>query len=80
MINKMKKHSKVSKEDRKNIVRAMGYMTHIAVTMAACVLIGVLIGLGLDNLLGTDPWLVIIFSILGCLSAFKAMIDIAKKF
>jgi F0F1-type ATP synthase assembly protein I len=80
MINEMKKHSKISKEDKKNIVRAMGYMTHIAVTMAACVLIGVLLGSGLDSLLGTEPWLVIIFSVLGCLSAFKAMIDIAKKF
>jgi len=79
-MNKPGKHSKISKEDRKNIARALGYMTHIAVTMAACVLIGVLLGLFLDRRLGTDPWLVIIFSLLGCLSAFKAMIDIAKKF
>jgi len=70
----------MKKDDRKNVFRAVGYMTHIAVTMAACVLIGVLLGHFLDNRLGTDPWLLIVFSILGCLSAFKAMIDIAKKF
>jgi ATP synthase protein I len=62
------------------MLKAAGYMSHIAVSMAACVLIGVLLGLFLDNLLGTDPWLVIVFSILGCLAALKSMIDIAKKF
>jgi ATP synthase protein I len=76
----MEKYSKVTKQDKKNVMRAIGYMSHIAISMAACVLIGVLLGLFLDNRLGTDPWMVVIFSILGCLSAFKAMIDIAKKF
>jgi F0F1-type ATP synthase assembly protein I len=52
----------------------------MAITMAVCVLIGVLLGLFLDTRLGTDPWLVIIFSLLGCLSGFKSMIDVAKKF
>lgn len=76
----MKKHSKMTGEDRKSIVRAFSYMSQIAVTMAACVLIGVLLGRFLDSRLGTDPWLVIIFSVLGVLAAFKSMIDIAKKF
>jgi ATP synthase protein I len=76
----MEKYSKVTKQDRKTFLKAAGYMTHIAVTMAAWVLIGVFIGIFLDNRLGTDPWMVIIFSILGVLSALKSMIDIAKKF
>ncbi|MCL2456032.1 MAG: AtpZ/AtpI family protein [Defluviitaleaceae bacterium] len=76
----MDKHNKFSKQDKKNVFRAIGYMSHIAITMAACVLIGVLLGMFLDSKLGTSPFMVIIFSLLGCLSAFKAMIDIAKKF
>jgi len=76
----MDKYSKISKKDKQNIFRAVGYMSQIAFTVAACVLVGVLLGRFLDNRLGTDPWLVIIFSLLGVLSAFKAMIDIAKKF
>jgi len=39
-----------------------------------------LLGMYLDTIFGTEPILVAIFSLLGCLSAFKAMIDIAKKF
>jgi len=73
------KYSKISKQDRKKIVRGLGLMTQIAVTAATCVMIGLFLGLFLDRRLGTDPWLVIIFSLLGCASAFKAMIDIAKK-
>jgi ATP synthase protein I len=76
----VEKYSKVTKQDRKNIMRAVGYMSHIAISMAACVIIGVLFGLFLDNRLGTDPWLVLVFSFLGCAAAFKVMIDIAKKF
>ncbi|MDR0273440.1 MAG: AtpZ/AtpI family protein [Clostridiales bacterium] len=76
----MENHSKINKSDSKNIARAIGYMTHIAITMSACVLMGVLLGLFLDSKLGTGHWMVIIFSLLGCLAALKAMIDIAKKF
>ncbi|MCL1846320.1 MAG: AtpZ/AtpI family protein [Defluviitaleaceae bacterium] len=76
----MEKHNKFSKQDRKNIIRAMGVMTHIGLTVAICVLGGVLLGRFLDGLLGISPWLTIVLSLLGCMAAFKAMIDIAKKF
>lgn len=76
----VEKYSKISKQDRKNILRAISYTTQIGLTMAACIVIGVLLGLFLDNRLGTDPWLVLVFTFLGCIAAFKSMIDIAKKF
>lgn len=75
----MEKHDKISKQDRKNVMRALGMMTHIGLTMAGCVLGGVLLGLFLDSRLGTSPWLVIVFSLVGCVAAFKALFDIAKK-
>jgi ATP synthase protein I len=76
----MEKYSKVTNKDRKAIIRAMSYMSQIAISSVVCVLIGVFAGLHLDRWLGTAPWLLLIFSLLGCLSAFKVMIDIAKKF
>jgi len=76
----LEKHSKFSKQDRKNIMRAMGCVSQIAISVASCVLVGVLLGLFLDSRLGTDPLLLIIFSLLGCLAGFKSMYDIAKKF
>ena len=80
MVVNLGKYSKFSKEDRKNIMRGVSYMSQIALTMATCVLFGVLFGNFLDNRFDMSPLFVIIFSLLGCLSGFKAMIDIAKKF
>ena len=73
------KYSKVTAEDRKSMAHGLGIVLNFAVTAAACVLIGVFLGLFLDRRLGTDPWLVIVFSLLGVLAAFKSMFDMAKK-
>ena len=71
---------KLSSQERKNILKAMGLMSQIGLTVVACVILGVFLGRFLDNFFGTTPWLLIIFSLLGCISAFKGMIDLAKKF
>ena len=73
------KYSKVTAEDRKNLAHGLGIVLNFAVTAAACVLIGVFFGLFLDRRLGTDPWMVVVFSLLGVLAAFKSMFDMAKK-
>jgi len=80
MSTPSKKPDEVTKKERRYIIRAMSMMSQIAFTVVACVLVGVLLGNFLDDRLGTSPWLLIVFSLLGVLSAFKAMIDVAKKF
>jgi len=72
-------HGKFSGRDRKNLIRAVGVVTQLGFTMALCVLGGVLLGVFLDSRLGTSPWLTLVLSGIGCLAAFKAMFDIAKK-
>jgi ATP synthase protein I len=47
--------------------------------VAACLLVGVLLGRFLDGLLGTSPWLLIIFSLLGAAAAFKSLFDFADR-
>jgi len=63
----------------REILRALSYLSQIGITIAVCVLIGVLFGRFLDNLLGTSPWLLLVFSLLGAAAAFKTLFDIAKK-
>ncbi len=71
------------KPDRENkqtqgLLRALSFFSQIGITMAACVLIGVFIGRFLDNLLGTAPWLLLLFSLLGAAAALKALFDSGK--
>jgi len=71
---------KLTSEERKSILRAMGLMSQIAFTVIGCIALGVFIGHFLDSRLDTSPWLIITFSLLGCATAFKSMIDLSKKF
>ena len=71
---------KMTKKERREILRAMGLMSQIGLTVVACTVLGIFIGRFLDNQFGTSPWLLIVFTLLGCASAFKSMIDLAKKF
>ena len=72
--------SKFSKKEKRDIARGLGLMSQIGITVALCIFFGVLLGRFIDDRLGTSPWFLFIFVIIGCLAAFKAMIDLAKKF
>ena len=61
--------------ERKEFAKAITFLSQIAITMAVCVFIGVFLGNFLDNLLGTSPWLLLIFSLLGVGASFKALLD-----
>ena len=67
------------KKERSKLLRALSFSSQIGVTSASCVLIGVLGGKFLDDRLGTAPWLLLIFSLLGVAAAIKALFDLGKK-
>lgn len=58
-------------------IRAISYFSQIGFTIAATVIVGVLLGKYLDSLLGTSPWLLLIFSLLGLGAAMKAMFNVS---
>jgi F0F1-type ATP synthase assembly protein I len=70
---------KLSKEERKRILRAASLMTQLAVGTITCIAISIFIGLFLDNRLGTTPLFILIFVFLGIIAAFKYMYDTAKR-
>jgi len=59
--------------------RALAVLAQIGVTIIACIAVGIFLGRFLDNLLGTTPWLLIVFTFLGIAAAFKSIFDFAKK-
>jgi len=67
------------KKQRSEIMRALSLLSQIGITIIVCVAIGVVMGSFLDNLLGTSPWLLLVFTLLGSGAAFKSIFDIAKK-
>ena len=75
----MEHPSKFSKKEKSDIARGLGLMTQIGISSALCIFFGVFLGRFLDDRLGTSPWLLLVFSVLGCLAAFKVIVDVAKK-
>ena len=63
----------------KAFLKSLALLSQVGITIVACVLIGVFLGRFLDWLLGTTPWLLIVFSLFGVAAAFKSLFDIAKK-
>ena len=73
----MRKNNKESAT--REVLRALGLFTHLGVSMAVCVILGVLLGRFLDGRLGTAPALLIVGSLLGAGASFKVMYDLVIK-
>ena len=67
------------KPQKNEFVRAMAFFVQISVTIIACIAVGIFLGWLLDRLLGTTPWLLMVFSFLGVGAAFKSIFEFAKK-
>lgn len=74
----MGKNHRDDKKVRSETARALAQFSHIGVVVSASIFISVMIGRFLDRQLGTSPWLLLIFSILGVGAAFKSLIDISN--
>jgi ATP synthase protein I len=71
--------SRDKKKGRGDLAKALAFFSQIAITIIACVAIGVFSGMWLDSLFGTSPWLLLVFSFLGMGAAFKSIIDLGSK-
>lgn len=58
--------------------QGLSIVWRMTLEMALGVLFGLGIGLGLDRLLGTKPWLLIVFAILGVAAGIKTVLRTAK--
>lgn len=67
------------KEPERPRNEALGAGLRIAVELAAAVLIGAAAGILLDRWLGTTPWLLIVFFILGCAAGLRNVIATARE-
>ncbi len=61
-------------------LRTLAQLSTLGIAMVAAVAIGLGIGYGLDRLLGTEPWLTMLFALFGIVAAFLNLFRDLKKF
>lgn len=60
--------------------KAMAMLSSMGVAMLLTSLLGIGVGYYLDKKFGTEPWLMLIFLILGIAAGFKNMFTILKRY
>ena len=58
---------------------AFAYLLHVGITIISCIAVALFAGYYLDKLLGSSPWMLLLFILFGIIAAFKSIIDFAKK-
>ena len=67
-----------NQKHRREFIKGLSTLSQIGVMVAACVIVGVMLGRFLDGLFGTSPWLLLLFSFLGAGAAFKSLFEYTK--
>ena len=80
MRNEPSKIPKITKKERREIVRALSIFSQIGITVVVCVFLGVFLGRFLDSWLGTTPWMLLVFAAMGAGAAFRVLYDMSKRF
>jgi ATP synthase protein I len=66
-------------EDKKSLLRTLGMISTMGISVAVAIAIGVFIGLKLDEWLGTEPWFFFVFLFFGIAAGFRNIFVIAGK-
>jgi F0F1-type ATP synthase assembly protein I len=72
--------SENSNQPRKSLVVAFGELTAVAWEFLGSILAGAALGYLADRALGTDPWLLIVLTLLGTCTGFYRMVRMLKHF
>jgi ATP synthase protein I len=59
------------KEDTKKLLRLVGLASTLGLTIVLATVIGLAVGIWLDRVFDTGPWLTLIFLVLGIVAGFR---------
>ncbi len=68
----------MEEKDRK-FIRMLAILSTVGLTLVFATVIGLFIGIWLDNMFGTRPWLTAVFLILGLIAGFRNLFVYVKK-
>lgn len=66
-------------EEKKNLLKALGMISTMGISIAVAIVIGIAIGWQLDKWFGTAPWFFFIFLFFGIAAGFRNIYIIAGK-
>ena len=66
-------------EEKKSLLKTLGMISTMGISVAVAIAIGVFLGLQLDAWLGTEPWFFFIFLFFGIAAGFRNIFVIAGK-
>ncbi len=66
-------------ENKKSLIKTLGLVSSMGISVALAIAIGVYIGVTLDRWLGTGPWFFFIFLFFGIAAGFRNIYIIAGK-
>lgn len=66
-------------EKDRRFIRMAGVLSTVGITLVVATVIGYFLGLFLDRIFGTSPWLMILFLLFGIAAGFKNLYDQARK-
>jgi ATP synthase protein I len=66
-------------EKDRRLIRVLGVLSTVGIAMVAATVIGFYFGRFLDGLLGTSPWLTIVFLLMGIVAGFRNLYQTARR-
>ncbi len=67
----------MDEKDRK-LLRLVGVLSTVGIAMVAATVIGFYLGRWLDRFFGTNPWLTVVFLLLGIAAGFRNLYQTAR--
>ena len=68
------------KEENKELIKQVFYVSSIGISMVLAILIGLAVGIFLDRHFNTEPYLTFIFLLFGIIAGFRNIFYICKKY
>ncbi len=66
-------------EEKKRLIKALGMISSMGISVAVAIIIGVYVGRQLDKWFGTAPWFFFIFLFFGIAAGFRNIYIIAGR-
>lgn len=66
-------------EDRRQLIKSLGFLSSVGISLVAATFIGLAMGYYLDRWLGTSPWCTLIFLGFGIVSGFRNVYILTER-